>query len=387
MVQERASPIVLQQLREPPSFRGSPRDDSEDWLEKVERVRIFNRWDDEETYRHIFFYLEDTARTWFENRESFLTNWTLFKSEFLKTFATVVRKERAALLLETRTQHPNEEVMIFVEEMKMLFRRADPKMTEEKQVRFLMRGVKQGLFAGLIRNPPRTVAEFLTEASLIERTLDMRSRQYDRQLNAFLANPVNAPGLVVEDLRETIRAVVREELRKLFPTTPQPQITSMTDVIREVQLTLGTSTPSETPRDKQAMNYSAAVRRPGPAPTRGQEAPSNRRPLSPARPPVARNEMPTKTDLWRTPDNRPLCYRCGEADHIYRRCPYKRLGLRGFSVDAPRPLPGQRPREIDEYLSETSLLRPRCNKQLDTSSFKKRDIGHVIVEHQCTIEA
>lgn len=39
------------------------------------------------------------------------------------------------------------------------------------------------------------------------------------------------------------------------------------------------------------------------------------------------------------------------------------------------------------YPGTLKVLRPRCNKQLDTSSFKKQGIGHVIVEHQCTIEA
>ncbi|KAH8009532.1 hypothetical protein HPB51_018178 [Rhipicephalus microplus] len=70
----------------------------------------------------------------------------------------------------------------------------------------------------------QTVAEFVTEASMIERTLDMRLRQYDRPLDTLSVNPVNAPGIVTKDLRETIRAVVREELSKLFSATPQPQV-------------------------------------------------------------------------------------------------------------------------------------------------------------------
>ncbi|XP_077550678.1 uncharacterized protein LOC144163880 [Haemaphysalis longicornis] len=364
VVQGTTSPIMLQQPREPPSFRGAPAEDPEEWLEKLERVQIFNRWDDEETFRHVFFYCEDAARTWFENHESALTDWTQFKSEFLKTFTTMVRQERAAILLETRTQHPNKGIVIFVEEMKRLFRRADPGMTEEKKLRFLMRGVKQELFACIVRNHPKTVSEFASEAAAMEKTLEIRTRQYDRPINAQVSETIGARAINSDSLRDTIRAVVREELWKLFPmTTPPPQVTSLTDVIREeVQQALGTSVPSEAPREPEAMTYSVAVRRPRPAPTRRQEAPPFRRPMTPSRPPVARNQTPRKTDVWRTPDNRPQCYHCGEADHIYRRCPYKRLGLRGFSVDAPRPLPGQRPREIDQYLSETSRGPSRFNR-------------------------
>ena len=367
MAKDVASPIILQQPREPPSFRGCPGEDPEEWLEKLERVRIFNRWDDEETLRHVFFYLEDSARTWFENHESSLTTWALFKSEFLNTFTSVVRKERAELLLETRTQHPNEGVVIFVEEMKKLFRRADPQMTEEKKLRFLMRGVKQELFACLVRNPPKTVADFASEAAALEKTLEIRTRQYDRPVNALAQETISGGAINSDSLRETIRAVVREELRKLFPTTPQPQVATLTDVIREeVQQALGTSTTPEAPREPQAMAYAAAVRRPGPPALRRQEAPPYRRPFSrpqsPARPPTVQQSAPRKTDVWRTPDRRPLCYHCGEAGHIYRRCPYKQLGLRGFPVDAPRPLPGQRPNEIDEYLYRSSRGPARFNR-------------------------
>ncbi|KAH8038266.1 hypothetical protein HPB51_000239 [Rhipicephalus microplus] len=105
-------------------------------------------------------------------------------------------------------------------------------------------------------------------------------------LNNLSVNPVNAPGLATEDLRETIRAVVREELRKLFPATPQPQVASLTDVVREeVQQALGSSTPSEASCEPQAMTYSAAARRPRPVPTLYREAPPYRHPMSPARPP------------------------------------------------------------------------------------------------------
>ncbi|XP_077532475.1 uncharacterized protein LOC144144858 [Haemaphysalis longicornis] len=351
--------------REPPSFRGAPVEDPEEWLEKLERVRIFNRWDDDETFRHVFFYLEDAARTWFETHESSLTDWIHFKREFLKTFTTVVKKERAALLLETRTEHPNEGVVIFVEEMKQLFRRADPEMTEEKKLRFLMRGVKEELFNGLVRNPQKTVAEFVTEGSTIEKALEMRAKQYDRNYVGMAnANCVDNVRIPEDSLRETILEIVRELLRKLLPTPPQPQVASLTDVIREeVQQALGTSTTPVAPREPQAMTYAAAVHRPRPPAPYRHEAPY-RRPLSPARPPAAQPPAPRKTDVSRTSDNRPLCYHCGDDDHVYRRCPYRRLGLRGFSVKAPRPRTGQRPSKIEEYLSNTNrrpMLPNRCN--------------------------
>ncbi|KAG0425181.1 hypothetical protein HPB47_027632 [Ixodes persulcatus] len=52
--------------------------------------------------------------------------------------------------------------------------------TDEKKLRHLMRGVKSEIFGGLIRNPPTTVDEFVTEATNMERALLARARHYER---------------------------------------------------------------------------------------------------------------------------------------------------------------------------------------------------------------
>ena len=183
----------------------------------------------------------------------------------MRTFTNVVRKERAEVLLETRVQLPNENIAIFTEEMTGLFRHADPDMSEEKKVRFLMRGVKEHLFTGLMRNPPKTVTEFLSEATTIEKTLEMRARQYNRRA---LTNYADAQALGADDLRETIRAVVREELQKLFPRS-QPHVASIADVVKdEVQRSLGVpDVPPPSPQPQpEAMTYAAVARRQGPPP-------------------------------------------------------------------------------------------------------------------------
>lgn len=118
--------VVLQQPREPPTFRGTPCDDPEDWLEQFERVASYNKWDDDAKLQHVYFALEESARTWFINQESQLRTWENFKRSLLLTFTSVLRKERAERQLQTRLQLPNESVAVFVEEIKNLFGRADP---------------------------------------------------------------------------------------------------------------------------------------------------------------------------------------------------------------------------------------------------------------------
>lgn len=353
---ESPTSLVLQHPREPPAFHGAPHEDPEDWLEEFERVATMNKWEQEEKLRHVYFSLQDSARTWFANRESTLTTWELFKAELRKTFTNVLRKEKAELLLNTRVQHPNETAIVFVEEMTRLFRRAEPTMPEDKKLRILMRGIKEQLFAVLVRNPPKSVSEFAAEAASIEKTLSERARQYERQPQVLAASSVNSAALCNDSLRETIRAVVQEELSKLLPPALQPQLTSLTDVIREeVQQAFGTQGPLQPKPPPQTISYAAAARRP-PRPLhvyREVQPPSRQEPSS-FRQTIMQSSTPRKSDVWRTPDHRPLCYHCGEAGHLYRFCRYRQLGLRGFNIDAPRPVPGQRPQDIQDYLADTS---------------------------------
>ncbi|KAK8775782.1 hypothetical protein V5799_030874 [Amblyomma americanum] len=355
-----STPIILQQPRVPPTFNGSLGEDPEEWLDQFERVASFNKWDDAAKIGHVFFSLDGSARTWYENYESSLTTWELFKRQLLKVFNSVVRKERAERLLESRIQLPNEPVRSYVEEMKRLFRRADPGKTEEKKVQFLMRGVKEQLFASLVRQPPKTVEEFMQEACTIENTLDVRARQYNRPSSACAIRS-DTPATTSDSLREVIGEIVREELRRLLPSSPQPQAATLMDVVREeVQQALGTPTATE----PQAMTYAAAVstaqpQRQPPCPPRDEPIVPQRRLPAPACPTYDRRSSPR---------NRPLCFHCGEAGHILRHCPYRRIGLRGFAVNAPRPRFGQRPHEINEYLRREEYTPNRFSRSPSPST-------------------
>ncbi|XP_070378215.1 activity-regulated cytoskeleton-associated protein-like [Dermacentor albipictus] len=227
-----STPIILQQPRGPPTFNGSLGEDSEEWLDQFERVASFNKWDDAAKIGQVFFSLEGSARTWYENHESSLTTWELFKRELLKVVSIVTRKERAERLLEPRIQLPNEPVRGYVEEMKRIFRRADLEMTEEKKFQFLMRGVKEQLFGSLVRQLPKTAEEFMQEASTIEKTLDVRAWQYNRPSSVCAIRP-DTTTTTSDNLREVIREIVREELRRLLPSSAQPQAATLMDVVRE----------------------------------------------------------------------------------------------------------------------------------------------------------
>ncbi|KAG0412865.1 hypothetical protein HPB47_009986 [Ixodes persulcatus] len=90
------------------------------------------------------------------------------------------KRERAKDLLQSRTQGPNESVSSFGEDVLRPSSRADPQAYEEKKLRILMRGVKDDVFGGLVRNPPTTVQGFVTEATNNERARLTRASHYQR---------------------------------------------------------------------------------------------------------------------------------------------------------------------------------------------------------------
>lgn len=88
----------------------------------------------------------------------------------------------------------------------------------------------------------------------------------------------------------------------------------------------------------------------------------------PARRVVTRHPELRKTNARRTLDHRLLFYNCGKV-HIYRRFPSRQGCFPGFSTDALRPLPGQRPGEIENYLSQTSRALARVNRLPSTYKY------------------
>ena len=382
---------TLESPRVPTPFHGTVLEDVEDWLVDFERVAALNEWDDAAKLRRVYFYLEDGARTWYQNREDQLTSWREFCRRLLDTYAGADRHERAERAIQSRIQMPNESVTTYVEDMTRLFRRADSRMAEEKKMRHLMRGVREQLFAGLVRSPPKTVAEFLSEAVTMEKMLQHRSTLYERQLNSTSATEVSAAiGSNTECLRELIRSIVREELHKAT-APPLPAVSSIASIIKDElhqalrdPVTLANAVAL--PTDYRRATYAEALKRPAsPSPSFVHAPPAvslqsaqplqyyaDTRPSPPfvsAGPVAHRSEQPAhylddrrtsprKSDVWRTPDHRPLCFHCGEADHLYRQCPYRRMGLRGFSAYLPPPRYGQRPRDIEDYLAQQRMPAP-----------------------------
>ncbi|KAH9373105.1 hypothetical protein HPB48_019328 [Haemaphysalis longicornis] len=350
--------------RKPAPFHGDAFEDVDDWIDQYERVARHNGWTSDHCRQSFYFSLENTARIWYENNERSLTSWEVCKERLRRAFGNQYRQQKAEELLQRRIQGPNESLISFVEDVLRLSTRADPQATEEKKLRALMRGVRSDIFGGLVRNPPTTVEGFVTEATNIEKALTARNDHYHRMTDAptisAFASAHFSNHASEGYIRELIRDVVREELQKLLPASKSPASISLVQAVQEeVQRALVPGGPVDVTPQRSAATYAAVTSQPHLL-TAGPDMSTPRRERfaqTGYQQPRQQQRGPRKTDLWRTADNRPLCFHCGEADHVYRRCPYRELGLRGYRPNDPRPKYGQQPREIEDYLRRSSPPR------------------------------
>ncbi|GFU64420.1 CCHC-type domain-containing protein [Trichonephila clavipes] len=171
-----------------------------------------------------------------------------------------------------------------------------------------MKGVAEDIYQALLTREINDTASFIKWCNYIE---DMKQKRVGRPRFERLPNVVPVASLTDEtDLVSLIRTIVREEVHRLVNQTQEsldsdPQ--SLEEIVQdEVERVLApvSTKPTET---RPRPTYAAV--------TRKYRAPVQKFPPE-----------PRKTDVWRTADNRPVCFHCGRPGHVMRYC-RERLSL------------------------------------------------------------
>ncbi|GFX24650.1 transposon Ty3-I Gag-Pol polyprotein [Trichonephila clavipes] len=140
-----------------------------------------------------------------------------------------------------------------------------------------------------------------------------------------------------------IRTIVREEVHRLINQTQEsldsdPQ--SLEEIVQdEVERVLApvSTKPTET---RPRPTYAAV--------TRKYRAPVQKFPPE-----------PRKTDVWRTADNRPVCFHCGRPGHVMRYCREKRLSLTTQTADGTSTTLALKKKYADQTLLAVLRQVPR----------------------------
>ncbi|GFU88240.1 CCHC-type domain-containing protein [Trichonephila clavipes] len=182
-------------------------------------------------------------------------------------------------------------------------------MKEDEKVSHLMKGVAEDIYQALLTREINDTASFIKWCNYIE---DMKQKRVGRPRFERLPNVVPVASLTDEtDLVSLIRTIVREEVHRLVNQTQEsldsdPQ--SLEEIVQdEVERVLApvSTKPTET---RPRPTYAAV--------TRKYRAPVQKFPPE-----------PRKTDVWRTADNRPVCFHCGRPWTCNALLPRERLSL------------------------------------------------------------
>ncbi|UYV74252.1 hypothetical protein LAZ67_11002617 [Cordylochernes scorpioides] len=293
--------------RDPTVFSGERGEDSQRWLRDFQRVSRYNKWDDSMCLANVIFYLTGTAKCWFENFEEILNSWEEFKIKFCEIFGNKKDTARKAEnILRTRGQTSGENVESYIQEVLLLCKQSNPRMSEGEKVSHLIKGVAEEVYQALVGKDISTVDQFVAFCRRFEAFKRMRvvPPRFNR-----LPNVTTISTAEYEDLEALIRRIVREEAQKFMAPpstfaaqdidTPPPDLR---DVIRsEIQQTLA---PISAPRLPESFR------------PRRQYLPQNDQGYR------RRTEGPPNNQRtqWRTEDDKPICFHCGRPGHVVRYC-------------------------------------------------------------------
>ncbi|GFY48522.1 CCHC-type domain-containing protein [Trichonephila inaurata madagascariensis] len=211
------------------------------------------------------------------------------------------RIERAEEQLKCRAQRLGESTQSYIQSVLGLCQEVNPLMKEDEKVSHLMKGVAEDVYQALLTREIKDTANFIKWCNYIE---DMKQKRVGRPRFERLPNVVPVASLTDEtDLVSLIRTIVREVHRLVNQTQESldsnPQ--SLEEIVQdEVERVLApvSAKPTET---RPRPTYAAVTRK--------------------SRVPVQRfPPQPRKTDVWRTVDNRPVCFHCGRPGHVMRHC-------------------------------------------------------------------
>lgn len=301
--------VAVQTPRDPGTFSAQPGLDVDKWLRLYERVSQTHRWDPTMMLANVLFYLDGTPRVWYETNESELTSWDTFKEKLRDIFGDPTGRHAAARQeLATRVQSPTESYVSYIQEVLALCRKVDEAMSEAEKVGHVLKGIADDAFNLLVYTNVSTIDRVIQECRRFETAKSRRVRPPFSRLPNTAATSTCSDSTVTPPFEQSVTRIVRRELEAASPAPLQPtsfeHTIPTTPAISVIQAVVRQEFANRGFPD--ACPISCPSSRPIPinAPRRDPfVAPRSRNPAE-----------------WRTPDDKPICFRCHRVGHVSRYC-------------------------------------------------------------------
>lgn len=346
------STLILEPPRDPGTFSGTDGIDVEAWLKSYERVGVRMRWDPTLMLANVIFYLRGTAKVWYETHEEELTSWELCKQKLRELFGRPVGSQRAAQNeLARRVQTCTESYLTYIQDVLALCRKVDSQMSEADKVGHIIKGIADDAFHLLVFKNSSTVHDIISECRRFEEAKSRRVlHQFARLPNTAATSTCEDPRLPSTESPGDVVRIVRREIEAAAPlvsASPNSEsyhatVSLIQTVVRQELANAGLNVCSIHRPDYATPNPPVTV----PPNRRFSASPHYRDPA-----------------VWRTPDDRPICFNCGRIGHISRHC-------RAWSSSAPWPHPpphrppvwNSRSSPKTEPLTPENSSRPRSSR-------------------------
>ncbi|GFY51669.1 CCHC-type domain-containing protein [Trichonephila inaurata madagascariensis] len=217
-------------------------------------------------------------------------------------------------------------------------------MKEDEKVSHLMKGVAEDVYQALLTREIKDTANFIKWCNYIE---DMKQKRVGRPRFERLPNAVLVASLTDEtNLVSLIRTIVREvhrlvnQTQESLDSNPQSLEEIVQDEVERVWAPVSAK-PTET---RPRPTYAAVTKK--------------------SRVPVQRfPPQPRKSDVWRTADNRPVCFHCGRPGHVMRYCRERKAVFDNYR---------NRRQNFDDVDTEEEIRRPNSARRSTPSPTRGR---------------